>query len=96
MRTRSLRSFASGSLIGAAIVCLALAIDAPDEEWVTVITALAVLLACALGLHASRMRSIFANSSARPASAIIAPRQSMKPRGEACSEVSQRACSSVG
>lgn len=96
MRTESLRSFASGSLIGAAIVCLALAVDAPDDQATAVATALAFVLACAVALHGARIRSLFPNSGARSASAIIAPRHSMQPSDGACSEASQRACSSVG
>lgn len=90
----ALRSFASGSLIGATIVCLTLAIDAPDDEWAAVVTALAVVLVCAMALHGAHL--LFRKSSARSASAIIAPRQSTEPPDRACTEVSQRACSSVG
>jgi uncharacterized membrane protein YdfJ with MMPL/SSD domain len=96
MRPDSLRNFASGSLIGAAIVCLALAVDAPDDQSTAIVAALAIVLACAVALHAAPIRSLFASSARRSASAIIAPRQSMKSPDKGCAEVSQRACSSVG
>jgi hypothetical protein len=92
----SLRNFAAGSLLGAGIVCLALAVDAPDDQWTAIVAALAIVLACAAALHGARIRFIFANSAGRSASAIIAPRQSMKSPDKRCPEDSQRACSSVG
>jgi hypothetical protein len=95
MRPDSLRNFASGSLIGAVIVCLALAVDAPDEQWTAIAAALAIVLACAVALHGARILFLFMNSARRSTSAIIAPRRS-EVLDEARSEASQRACSSVG
>ena len=50
----------------------------------------------AVSVHGARIRSFVANSAGGSASAIIAPRQSMKSPDKGCSEASQRACSSVG